>query len=679
MPFARILLALVTGILLQWNIQFRFCWLLPAFIAGLCLLLAYFFLPLRLKFRFGLFCGLLVLAQTVLLGAMLVWMTEPRNKQTWIGNAAIEQACAELELEESLTEKPNSFKAIASIKAIYQGHRRIPARGKVIVYFKKDLPLKRPAIGSLLIAVRPLQEVKSTGNPGSFDYKRYCYFQGISHQVYLAPEDYILLPAATVYPFKNFIFSCRQWVLRTIRKFIPGEKEAGLAEALLIGYKDDLDKDLVQSYSNTGVVHVIAISGLHLGLIYGLLLVLTRPLRSRLLWLRLVIIIAGLWLFSILAGAQPSVLRSALMFTFLAGGEVLRRRSGIYNSLALSAFLLLCYNPFWLWDIGFQLSYSAVLSILIFFRPVYNWWVFPGWLPDQLWKLSAVTLSAQLLTTPVSCFHFHQFPLMFLVTNLVAVPLSSAILFGELLLCALHFVQPVAKLTGWLLHWLIFLMNAFIERIGRLPFAVWEGLYLSAVQAVLLTAFILCLSAWFMAKHRVLLWMGLLSALSFMALRAQSFRDTGRQKKIIIYNITKHRTIEFLAGRKAYYAGDKTPLRDRQLWSFHIKSSRVLHRINRQKICLPGREFIFCNRRLIIVDTALQFLPVAKKIRADILLLSRNPSVKITSLSAVMDIRQLVIDGSVPPWRAANWKKECDSLRIPCYNIAEKGAFVMKL
>src|SRR5207249_5898697 len=171
------------------------------------------------------------------------------------------------------------------------------------------------------------------------------------------------------------------------KKYISGEKEQGLDEALLIGYKDDLDKNLVQAYSNTGVVHIIAISGLHLGLIYWLLLLLTKPLkrRKKFNWLRLLLIISSLWLFSILAGGQPSVLRSALMFTVLAFGEVVLRRTNIFNSLAASAFVLLCINPFWLWDVGFQLSYAALLSILIFFKPVSNWFYFNNKIVSFLW------------------------------------------------------------------------------------------------------------------------------------------------------------------------------------------------------------------------------------------------------------------------------------------------------
>ena len=164
----------------------------------------------------------------------------------------------------------------------------------------------------------------------------------------------------------NFRFSLHKKVLHALTTYIPGEKEAGMEEALLVGYKDFLEKDLVQSYSNTGVVHVIAISGMHLGLIYWLqnLLFITFKGRKKLSWVKAVCIISGLWLFALLAGGGPSMLRSAVMFTCIIIGDNLSMKAFIYNSLAAYTFILLCFNPGWLWDISFQLSYIAVLSIL---------------------------------------------------------------------------------------------------------------------------------------------------------------------------------------------------------------------------------------------------------------------------------------------------------------------------
>ncbi len=174
----------------------------------------------------------------------------------------------------------------------------------------------------------------------------------------MKPGEFNVLRATDKKWLHIFLDATREKVLNILRTNIRGDKELGLAEALLIGYKDDLDKTLVQSYSNTGVVHIIAISGLHLGLVYWLMLLLLKPLRGRkyLKWIHPVIIITGLWLFSLLAGAQPSILRSAVMFTCIVAGENLSRKTSIYNTLALSAFILLC--------IGIQIFWSGLSALL---------------------------------------------------------------------------------------------------------------------------------------------------------------------------------------------------------------------------------------------------------------------------------------------------------------------------
>src|SRR6185503_11532679 len=189
---------------------------------------------------------------------------------------------------------------------------------------------------------------------------------------------------------------------------------------------------------------------------------------------------------SLLAGGQPSVLRSALMFSCIVVAESLSRKTSIYNTLAFSAFVLLCINPFWLWDVGFQLSYVAVLSIVIFMKPIYNLFFIKNKILDLIWKLNAVSLAAQLLTTPFSIYHFHQFPNFFLLTNFVAVPLSSIIVLGEIFLCAISFIPFVAMLTGKIMSWLIWVMNSYIERIEALPYSLSDRLQINIAQAIFL-------------------------------------------------------------------------------------------------------------------------------------------------------------------------------------------------
>ena len=231
--------------------------------------------------------------------------------------------------------------------------------------------------------------------------------------------------------------------------------------------------------------------------------------------LRPIFILTGLWLFSLLAGAQPSVLRSAFMFTCIVLGDSFARKSSIYNTLALSALLLLCINPYWLWDVGFQLSYAAVLSIVIFMQPIYHWFYIKNKTLDFIWKLNAVTIAAQILTVPIGIYHFHQFPLNFLLTNFLAVPLSSFILLDEILLCIISFIPSLAAIIGKFISWLIWIMNSYIERIEMLPFSLWDGLQISILQAILLLIAAASMGFWLMEKNKaglnMHLWLCLVS------------------------------------------------------------------------------------------------------------------------------------------------------------------------
>src|SRR5215213_10003689 len=466
-PFLRLIIPLMAGILIQWYIPLSIFLLLIISCCCVVFIGIYFFLPDKRKYQFNSINGLIIYFLLFVMGAGLVWTKDIRHNKEWIGHTVQKNNCMVVRLLEPLVEKQNSFKALADIQFIAAKEKNQKAEGKIIIYFKKDNSIKNMGYGTQIIFNKTPDEIKNSGNPGSFNYKQYCLLQGVTHQVFLSSNELEILPVENKNIISAFLFNTRNKVVAILKRYIPGEKEQGLAEALLIGYKGDLDKNLVQSYSNTGVVHIIAISGLHLGLIYWLLLGLTKPIRKKkeLAWLRCLIIISSLWIFSLLAGGGPSVLRSAVMFTCIAFGEVLNKKSSIYNTLALSAFILLCINPFWLWDVGFQLSYSAVLSIILFFRPIYNWLYFKNKALDWLWKLNAVTLAAQILTLPITVYHFHQFPVLFVFANLVAVPLSSAIVIGEIALVATSFIPVAAQAIGQLLHHLIWLMNVYIERL----------------------------------------------------------------------------------------------------------------------------------------------------------------------------------------------------------------------
>lgn len=684
MPFVRLFISLAAGIIIQWYFQFAAILWFISLAISFVLFILFFFLPLLNRYRLTTANGLVVTFMFVACGAVWAYHHDIRNNERWFGNYQFTNAYYKVTLDENPVEKSKSHKANARVDAIIENDHPLTSAGKIILYFGKDSFPGQITEGTQIIFNKPLQEIKNAGNPGGFDYKQYCLFQQITHQVYLKPNDYVVLNDKNISFLSTFINKIRTGTLAIIKTYIPGEKERGLAEALLIGYKDDLDKTLVQSYSNTGVVHIIAISGLHLGLIYWLLIQLLKPLQRKKYtkWLRPVIIIAGLWLFSLLAGAQPSVLRSAVMFTCIILGECLGRRSSIYNSLAASAFMLLCYNPYWLWDVGFQLSYTAVLSIVIFMKPVYNWFYIQNKTLDFIWKMNAVTIAAQVLTVPLSIYHFHQFPNFFLLTNLIAVPVSSVIVLGEILLCVVSFIHPVASVVGKILYYLIWFMNSWIERIEKLPFSLWDGLQISILQTILLIAATCFLSFWLLQKKKSGLMTGMILLVGFISLRSISIVHAEQQEKIIVYNIPRFSAIDIIAGRQYRFMGDTALEANEFSRNLHLKPTRTLYRLEQEQTDnnnSPTGFFSCNNRHILIIDSTVQLDKSVDKPTIDLLILSKNPKLSISRLANDLKIKQVVFDGSVPAWKCRYWKKDCDSLNIPNYDVAEKGAFVMSL
>ncbi|MEO6612641.1 MAG: ComEC/Rec2 family competence protein [Chitinophagaceae bacterium] len=681
-PFVKFLLALVAGILLEWYFPLSKHTVWIFLVAAFSFLCCFFFIPFFSRYRLSFLNGIIIHLLFFSLGALLVCRQDIRKDRQWLGNFYKETDALVVTLQEPPVEKTRSFKATALVNYLVRDGQIIPVKGTLLLYFNKDSP-GLLTYGSQVLFKKSLQEIRSTGNPGGFDYKQYALFQGITHQVYLAPDEFELLPGKKGNWFREFLYSSREKILHILRHTIKGDKETGLAEALLIGYKNDLDQSLIQSYTNTGVVHIIAISGLHLGLIYWLLALLLKPLQAKkkLRWLRPVLIISGLWLFSLLAGAQPSILRSALMLTCIVAGESLSKRTSIYNTMALSAFILLCVDPFWLWDVGFQLSYTAVLSIIIFMRPIYNWFYIKNKLLDSIWKLNAVTLAAQILTVPLSLCYFHQFPSLFLFTNFLAVPLSSLILLGEILLCVISFIPAAAFLVGKLVTCLIQLMNTYIENIELIRFSLWDGLQVTFIQAILLLLFIAGAAYWLMERSANGLKWGLCALLGFSALRSFSFIESNKQDKLIVYNAGQKKAIDIIDGRKYYFTGDSSLLTDDFARHFYLEPSRVLYRVQKKEwlegLCREENYLDYHGKHILLVDKALYFDNRPVKPVIDLLVISKNPKLYLEKIAASLDIKLVIFDGSVPAWKARYWKRDCDSLRIPWHDVNTAGAFVM--
>ena len=499
-PFTRIIIPFIAGITLSYycGIDEKICLVI---IVGLLTLIAcYSLLKLEWKFRFRHVNGMLIILFITTTGAYLAGIKNPFQKIILPQQGSAKEMVYVISLAESLSEKKSSWKALCRIEYIQNNNKILYPGTNILLYLKKDSFLNLPEYGSRVAFKKQPERIKNFVTGSSFDYQRYCALKNIHYQVFLKPSELIFLDGKNSDPVNEFLFKTQQWVITVLKKNIKGDKECGLAEALLIGYKNDLDKNLIQSYSNTGVVHVVAISGLHLGLVYTILNMICRPFKRK--FLRPLIILTGLWMFSLLAGGSPSVLRSAVMFSAMVIGETVSRKSSVLNNLAVSAFFLLCYDPYWLWDPGFILSYGALLSIVKFMKPVYNIFISKNKIADHIWKMNAVTISAQILTLPVLIYYFHQFPNLFIITNFLVIPLSGIILTCEIILCAVYFIEPIAMLCGKLLTMTIKLMNGIVEYIDSLPFSSTGNIHINFLQVVLLYVFIGFAGSWLINKHK---------------------------------------------------------------------------------------------------------------------------------------------------------------------------------
>ncbi len=683
-PIVRLLIPFITGILLQWYIGVPIAWQAAVLFACVAVFIFFMFLPTRFIFKMGWIYGVCVMLAFCMGGAFVAYKNDLTNNDLWAGNFYKDSAVVLVTIEEPLVEKQRSYKALASIEAINLDNEWQPVKSKVLLYFKKTGVKPALQYGDQIIFANALQTIANAGNPGSFNYKRYSAFNDTYYQCFLQQGQYRKTGGTSVNPLKKWLFALRSSVIKTLQTYIHADREKGVAEALLIGYRDDLDKNLVQAYSNTGVVHIIAISGLHLGLIYGTLFWLFSLFKKRrwVGWVKPIVILLVLWIFSLVAGAAPSILRSAIMFTFLLAGEVINRKQSKYNTLAASAFTILLYDPFALWNVGFQLSYAAVLSIMLFMQPIYKLVYLKSKALKWVWKLNAVTLSAQVLTIPIVCYHFHQFPNLFLLTNFVVVPLSGFILYGEMiLLAAAALFEPLAQLAGFITENMLRFMNSFIIEMDQFTFSVTDGIQISILQTILLFVTLIAVSFWLMYKNRTAFYLAFTNMLFFVLSFSADVYERSVQSKLIVYNIPRHTAIDFIEGRHYQFAGDTALLNDDFLLNFHLKPSRVLHRIAEAQIRDAAAAYPFYfyrGQRILLVDKPFKFTS-NKPMAVDVVILSKNAGVSLLQLSRSFYIRLVVMDGSNSIWRMERWKKECDSLHLRHYSTQDSGALELSL
>ena len=398
----------------------------------------------------------------------------------------------------------------------------------------------------------------------------------------LSSDNWKTMPGKERNVLFEYAYLFREKLLSIFKKDGISGDEYAVASALLLGYKEALAPEIISSYASAGAMHVLAVSGLHVGIIYlvlnGLLFFLVKIKHGN--TIKAILLILFLWAYALLTGLSPSVIRAVTMFSFIIIGKMLYKNTNIYNTLGVSAFLLLLINPFLIVEVGFQLSYLAVFGIVLIFPKLYELWNMDylicnfysfGWLADKIWAIICISIAAQIATFPLGLLYFHQFPNYFIFSNLIVIPLATVIIYLGILVLL---TSPVGWLSGAIAKALIFIINflnnsvVFIE---QLPYSVTQGISISIFETWIIYLLIASMLTYFMIVRVKYLNFGLFFLIVLLSFQVfESDLERGRNR-LIVYNVNKCTAIEFVSGKQSYFIADSSLTDDQSKLLFHIK------------------------------------------------------------------------------------------------------------
>ncbi|HEY0898462.1 MAG TPA: ComEC/Rec2 family competence protein, partial [Sphingobacteriaceae bacterium] len=430
-PFVRLLLALVPGIISAKIFHFptTTTGIMTLALGVVAMFTIIFYRTLKL-YKFQWIPGVLLHILIFFLGFHLTLINDPRNSELYFAKFQKDALIITVSNEPRLSNGTVRFEG--NVKYVLFKKERRFATGKLLVAFKVD-SLKKTSVayGDLLLIPSEIKDIQGPLNPGEFDYRNFLSNKQIYHQIFTQYESVHKLQAETGNRLISYALALRKQAVAYFNCFITDPEAAAIASTLILGYRADLSTDIIEAYSRTGTMHVLSVSGMHVGLVFLVLNQLLKKLDrgKELRFLKPSLIILLIWFYALITGFSPSVCRAAMMLSFYVLGKALNRSQNSYNLIAISAFCLLIYNPYFLFDVGFQLSYLAVLGLVYIHPKIYHLLHIKNRFVDQVWNYSALSVAAQLATFSLSIYYFHQFPVYFLISNLFIVPPVTLIMY----------------------------------------------------------------------------------------------------------------------------------------------------------------------------------------------------------------------------------------------------------
>jgi competence protein ComEC len=400
--------------------------------------------------------------------------------------------------------KPNSTANRVLLKKVHAGKELVDKQGEVLIYHRSEIDLKP---GDLIWIWGKPQPVPGPSNPNEFDYRKFMKRQGLAYRHFIG-DRFEVLGTVSEFPIEAFFIRIRSSIMYRIDVFFQDYRASQIAKALLLGQKKTLDRELSDAYATAGAMHVLAVSGLHVGIIYGFFFLWIKPYRlgqrKRILYLSGIILL--IWAYALLTGMSPSVMRAATMFSLMALAQMKSRSPSIFNAIALSALILLVFDPMLIYAVGFQLSYVALLGIILIQPILVKIWSPPNKVLDYAWQISTVGMAAQMATFPLSAYYFHIFPSYFLISNLVAIPGAFLIMSIGVPFMLLSNLPSIGAVLAFLTEWIIKFFNSLVLAIQYLPGARLSGIYLESHEVYLYFLFLGLLLWLYHRPQRFLVW-----------------------------------------------------------------------------------------------------------------------------------------------------------------------------
>lgn len=603
-PFLRYFAFLALGIISYPNIHFfNTSWL----VWGIALLLLiYLSITLGLLSKKGFknqwIFSYLAYVLLIISGYYLAFQTDERNVQDHLSHFQDVKGYMAVVLE-SDQKKANSFANKLEVRKVKTANGFYDASGKVIIYHQMDSALQ---IGDVLWVDGSPDKLSPPSNPEEFDYRRFLANKQIYHSQFVGKRLEVL-GRVNERPIYSWISGIRNNAMLAIDRSIKDEKAAQVLKAFLLGEKQDLDEELSDAYVKAGTMHILAVSGLHVGMIYGFFFLFFKPMQSssrkRLVLLSIIVML--IWGYAMLTGLSSSVMRAASMFTLLSLAQVISRSPSIINSLALSAVILMVIQPFIIFEVGFQLSYAAVLGIVLLQPKISGMWLPKNKFLYYLWEITTVSIAAQLATFPISAYYFHVFPNYGLLANLWAIPgafLIMALGLPYLLLLILGFSFP---LLAGLLEGVISILNYLIFSVQDLPFAQTEGIYMSLAGMILFWFGVICV--FYVYEYRRKAYAFMFLGICFLAVVQHHlgwFLKT-QKNEVYVYSLDKGIAIDYFSKGQYYKFNWDLTLREQ---SFKVDPHRAslasqgVYELKSQKVgsgrlvYLPNGETLLVNK-----------------------------------------------------------------------------------